>query len=72
MTLHNLKIAKTFKIHCCQQHYLNFLKVMAPLTKNEKKKTPLLPMIVINRFEKSYGTLKGGRGNNPLLSTTLG
>jgi hypothetical protein len=37
MTLHSFKIAKTFKTHCCQQHWLIFLKVMAPLTKNGKK-----------------------------------
>jgi hypothetical protein len=29
-------------------------------------------MIVINRFEKSHGTFKGGGGKNPLLSMTLG
>ncbi len=32
---------------------------MTPLTMNEKK-NPLLPMIVINRFLKSCGTLRGG------------
>jgi hypothetical protein len=37
---------------------------MAPLTKNEKK-TSLLPMIIINRFEKNYGTIRG-RGGKPL------
>jgi len=39
--------------------------------KNEKK-LPLLPMIVINRFERSCGTFRGGGGKNPLLSMTLG
>jgi hypothetical protein len=43
---------------------------MAPLTMNEKK-TPLLPMIVINKFEKIYGTFRGGGEKNPLLSMTL-
>jgi hypothetical protein len=37
-----------------------------------KKKLPLLPMIVINRFERSCGTFRGGGGKNPLLSMTLG
>jgi hypothetical protein len=38
MTLvHNLKISTTFKTYCCQQHGLNLKKIMAPLTKNEKK-----------------------------------
>jgi hypothetical protein len=36
-------------------------KIMAPLMMNEKK-TPLLPMTIINRFERSYGTFKRGRG----------
>jgi hypothetical protein len=44
---------------------------MAPLTKNEKKKTPLLPMTIINRFEKSCGTFKGGGRANPLRSTLI-
>jgi len=43
---------------------------MACLTQNEKK-TPLLFMIVINRFEKSCGTFKKREGKNPLLSTTF-
>jgi hypothetical protein len=47
MALRDLKIFKTFKTHCCQQHWLNLKKVMTPLTKNEKK-TPLLPMTIIN------------------------
>jgi hypothetical protein len=62
---------KTFKTHCCQQHWLNLKKVMAPLMKN-KKKISLLPMAVINRFERSCGTFKGGGGKNPLLLMTLG
>jgi hypothetical protein len=37
-----------------------------------KTKPPLLPMIVINRFKRSYGTFKGRGGKNPLFSTTLG
>jgi hypothetical protein len=46
---------------------------MTTLMKNEKKKSPLLPMTLINRFEKSCGILRGGGGKkNPLLSTTLG
>jgi hypothetical protein len=40
--------------------------------KKIKKKTPLLPMEVINRFERSCGTFKGGKGRNPLSSVTLG
>ncbi len=39
--------------------------------KNERK-NPLLPAIVIHRFEKSCGTFKGGGGKNPMLSMTLG
>jgi hypothetical protein len=44
---------------------------MAPLTNNEKK-TLLLPMVVINRFEISCGTFKRRKGRNPLSSMTLG
>jgi hypothetical protein len=33
---------------------------MALLMKNEKKKTPLLPMTIIIRFERSCSTFKGG------------
>jgi hypothetical protein len=36
-------------------------KIMAPLMKNEKK-IPLLPMIVINRFERSCGTFRRRQG----------
>jgi hypothetical protein len=43
---------------------------MASLMKNEKK-PPLLAKTIINRFEKSYGTFKGGKGKNPLSLTTL-
>jgi hypothetical protein len=64
MTLHNLKIFKTFKTNCCQQHWLNLKKVMAPLMKMEKKNPPLLPTIIICRFEKSCGTFRGGGGKN--------
>jgi len=35
--------------------------------KKKKKRTPLLPMTLINRFERSCGTFKG-RGGNPMLS----
>jgi hypothetical protein len=70
MTLHSLKISKIFKTHCYQQHWLNLKKVMAPLMKNEKKKPYCA--IDIYKFEKSYGTFKGGGGKNPLSSTTLG
>jgi hypothetical protein len=28
------------------------------------KKTSLLPMTFINRFEKNYGTIRGGGGKN--------
>jgi hypothetical protein len=62
MILHSFKIFKTFKTHCCQQHWLNLKKIMTPLMKSLKI-TPLLPMMVIN---------KGGGGKNPLLSMTLG
>jgi hypothetical protein len=72
MTLHSLKIFKTFKTHCCQQNWLNLKKVMAPLTKNGTKIPPLLPMIVIDRFERSCGTFRGGGGKNLLSSMTLG
>ncbi len=41
MTLRSLNISKTFKIHCCQQHWLNLKKIMAPSTKNEKN-TPIV------------------------------
>jgi len=44
---------------------------MAPSTRNEKK-TPLLPMTLISRFEKICGTFKKGGGKNPLSSKTLG
>ncbi len=54
MTLHSFKNFKMFKTHCCQQHWLNLKKVMAPLMNNEKK-TPLLPMIMKNRFERNWG-----------------
>jgi hypothetical protein len=37
-----------------------------------KKKTPLWPMIVINRFERNCGTFRGKGRKNPLSSTTLG
>ncbi len=72
MTLCSSKTFKTFKPHYCQQHWLNFKKVMAPLTNNEKKKTSLLPVTFINRFEKSCGTFKRGGGKKPMLSMTLG
>jgi len=36
-----------------------------------KKKPPLLPTTIINRFEKSYGTFKERGGKNSLSSTTL-
>jgi hypothetical protein len=65
MTLHSFKISKTFKTHCSQQHWLNLKKTTAPLIKNFKKKTtPLLPMMVINRFERSCATFRGGGGRN--------
>jgi hypothetical protein len=44
---------------------------MAPLMKNEKK-NPLLPIIVIRRFERSCGTFKGGGGKSLVLSMILG
>jgi hypothetical protein len=37
-----------------------------------KKKTSLLPMTLINRFEKSCGTFRRGGGKNILSSMTLG
>jgi hypothetical protein len=37
-----------------------------------KKKTLLLLTTVINRFERTCGTIRGGGGENPLSSTTLG
>jgi len=40
---------------------------MTTSTKNKNKNTPLLPMTLINRFERSSGTFKG-RGGNPMLS----
>jgi hypothetical protein len=46
---------------------------MAPLMKNEKKKNPpLLPMRIINRFERIFCTFRGGGRKNPMLSTILG
>jgi hypothetical protein len=62
---------KTFKTHCSQQHWLNLKKIMAPLMKNEEK-ISLLTMMVINRFERSYRTFKGGGGKNSLSLKTLG
>jgi hypothetical protein len=38
----------------------------------KKKKNPLLPMVVINRFERSCGTFKRGKGRNPMSLMTLG
>jgi hypothetical protein len=73
MILHSFKIFKSFKTHCCQQHWLILKKIMAPLMKNEKKKkTPLLPMKIINRFEIIFCTFRRGGRKNPMLSTTLG
>jgi hypothetical protein len=43
---------------------------MAPLTKNEKK-TPFLPMKLINRFERNCATFRRGGGKKPLSSITL-
>jgi hypothetical protein len=42
MILHSFKIFKSFKTHCCQQHWLILKKIMAPLMKNEKKKKPIV------------------------------
>jgi hypothetical protein len=70
MTLHIFKIFKTFKTNFCQQHWLNLKKFVATLTNNEKKNPPLLPMIIICRFERNYGTFKGGGGKNPMSLTT--
>jgi len=36
-----------------------------------KKKTSLLPMTLINRFERICGTFRRGGGKNPLSSMTL-
>jgi hypothetical protein len=47
MTLHNLKILKMFKIHCCQQHWLNLKKIMTPLMNNEKKN----PIVANNNYK---------------------
>jgi len=66
MTLHRFKIYKTFKTHYRQQHWLNLKKVIAPLIKNEKQ-TSLLPTTIINRFERNYGTIRGGGGKSPRL-----
>jgi hypothetical protein len=43
---------------------------MAPLKNNEKKNS-LLPMILINRFERICGTFRRRGGKNPLSSMTL-
>ncbi len=72
MTLYNLKISKTFKIYCCQEHWLNLKIFMAPSMNNEKKKHPLLATTVINWFERSCSTFQKGGGKNSLSSTTLG
>jgi hypothetical protein len=45
---------------------------MAPLMKNAEKKNPLLPMTIINRFEKSCGTFRRREGKNSSSSMTLG
>jgi hypothetical protein len=58
MTLHSFKMFKILKTHCCQQHWLNLKKVMAPLTKNEKK-TPIVANDNYNRFERSCGNFRG-------------
>ncbi len=71
MTLHSLKLSKTFKTPCCQQYWLKFYN-HCTLDAKCKKKPPLLPMIIINRFEKSCGTLRGKEGKNSLSSMTLG
>jgi hypothetical protein len=42
------------------------------LLTNNGKKNSLLLMTLINRFERSCGTFRGGGGKNPLSSTTLG
>ncbi len=67
MTLHSLKISKTFKTYYCQQHWLNLKKIIKPSMKNEKK-TPLLPTTFINRFEKSVGTFRVRGGKKPTIS----
>jgi hypothetical protein len=36
-----------------------------------KKKTLLLPVTLINRFERNCGSFRKGGGKNPLSSTTL-
>jgi lambda repressor-like predicted transcriptional regulator len=37
----------------------------------KKKKTPLLPTIIICRFEKRCGTFRGKGRKNPMSLTTL-
>jgi hypothetical protein len=59
MTLHYLKIFRTFKTYYCQQCWLNLKKIMAPLMKSEKK-PPLLPTTIINKFERNCDTFRGG------------
>jgi hypothetical protein len=45
---------------------------MTPLTYNEKETLPLLLMIVINRFERSCGTLEGGGRKKPTIINNIG
>jgi hypothetical protein len=42
------------------------------LDEERRKKTPLLPMTIINRLERSCGTFKRGEGKTLLFSMTLG
>jgi hypothetical protein len=49
---------------------VKFEKSHGTLDEKWKKKTPLLLMVVINRFQRNCGIIKGG-GKNSLLSTTF-
>jgi hypothetical protein len=48
---------------------VKFEKSHKTLDENEKKKkNPLLPTTFINRFEKHFGTFRGGGGKKPIVS----
>ncbi len=71
MTFCSIKIFKTFKTNCCQQHWLHLKKVMAPLKKNENKNC-IIANNSYTQFERSCGTFRVGGGENPMLLARLG
>jgi hypothetical protein len=51
---------------------VKFEKNHGTLDEEWKKKTPLLPMIIINMFERIFDTFRRSGRKNPMLLTTLG